>query len=173
MVATPDAIRYAAWHAMKKCIIDENGKGGYATHQFAKVVHWITAPDTPFPQNLDLPDEITFITAMVWIPWSYRNLFEPGSRDEWTAVELAHALSAAFHRAPAGSVLQSTLGARLDYVEGSEAAIGEGGRESGYMWWSGPVPLHSHGAFACDQKLILPGAKNCSSDSTPSDLRSS
>ena len=158
---------------MKKCIIDENGKGGYATHQFLKLVRWITAPDTPFPQNLDLPDEITFITAMVWKPWSYRNLFEPGSRDEWTAVKLNHALSAAVDQAPAGSVLQSTLLTRLDYVEGSEAAIEDGGRESGYMWWSAPVPLHSHGAFACDQKMILPGAKNCSSDSTPSDLRSS
>lgn len=162
---------------MKKCIIDENGKGGYATHQFAKVVHWITAPNTPFPQNLDLPDEITFITAMVWKPWSYLNLFEPGSRDEWTAIELEDVLSAAADRAPAGSMLQSSLRARLDYVEGSEAAIDNwGGRESGYMWWSGPVPpppLHSHGAFACDQNLILPGAKNCSSDSTPSDLRSS
>ena len=88
-------------------------------------------------------------------------------------MELKDALSAAADRAPGGSVLQSTLRARLNYVEGSEAAIEYGGRESGYMWWSGPVPLHSHGAFACDQKLILPEAKNCSSDSTPSDLRSS
>lgn len=156
---------------MKKCIVDENGLGGYATNQFAKVVNWITAPDTPFPQNLDLPDEITFITAMVWKPWSYRNLFEPGSRDEWTAIELNDALLAAVNRAPEGSVLQDTLRARLVYVQGSEAAMDNGGRESGYMWWSGPVPLHSHGAFACDQKLILPGAKNCSSNSTPSDLR--
>ena len=157
---------------MKKCVIDENGKGGYATNQFAKVVDWIIAPNTPFPQNLDLPDEIIFITAMVWKPWSYHNLFEPGSRDEWTAAELKHALSAAADRAPDGNV-QSTLRAREDYVEGSEQAMGNYGREGAYKWWSGPVPFHFHGAFACDPKLILPGAKNCSSDSTPSDLRNS
>lgn len=174
MVATPDAIRDAAWYAMKQCVADKNKIGGYATHQFAKVVDWITAPDTPFPQNLDLPDEITFITAMVWTPWSFTNLFEPGSRDEWTAVQLVYALEAAIDRAPEGSVLESTLEARRKYVEGSEMAIDNwGGQESNYKWWSGPAPDHSHGAVACDPKLILPGGKNCSSDSTPSDLRSS
>lgn len=110
---------------------------------------------------------------MVWKPWSYLNLFEPGSRDEGIVVELDNALLAAANRASAGSVLQSTLRARYDYVEGSFEAIEEGDRESGYMWWFGPVSLHSYGAFACDPKLILPGAKNCSSNSTRSDLRSS
>ncbi len=112
---------------MKKCVMDGNGKGGYATNQFAKVVNWITTPDTPFPQNLDLPDEITFITAMVWTPWSYANLFEPGSRDEWTAVELGEALSEAADRAPDG-IVQSILRAREDYVKGSEQAMGDYGR---------------------------------------------
>ncbi|KAL8663870.1 MAG: hypothetical protein Q9202_003556 [Teloschistes flavicans] len=79
--------------------------------------------------DLHLPPSITFFTATVWNYKPSLPDVEPGSQDEWSAVEIRRNLERAAERAPAGSRLRLDLQAREWYVYGSEQAIisrGEG-----------------------------------------------
>ena len=169
----PNVLRDIALYTIEACLGDEY-LGGYSTHQFTNVVDWITAPDTVFPGDLNLPAHITFITALVWNPEGFGSLFEPGSRDGWTAEELEGALLEAINRAPAGSDLRRSLARRYEYVEGSRVEMKD--PDSGYFWWSGPrsslyPPLSTgNNTLACDPKSMLPGTKEC--NSTVNDLSS-
>ena len=170
--AIPNDLRNTALFTIQKCLGKEK-LGGYSTYQFANVVDWITAPDTVFPGNLNLPASLTFFTALVWNPSYSLEGLEPGSDDEWSAVQLNHALEAAMARAPPKSDLHRSLEERLEYIEGSEEAIGNHGGhgDSGYTWWSGPQPdlatspTVENETFACDSRAILPGTKDCGTGS--------
>ena len=162
----PNVLQAITLYTIEKCLGDEY-LGGYSTHQFTNVVDWITAPDTVFPGDLDLPADITFITALVWNPEGFGFRFEPGSRDGRTAEELEEALLKAINRAPEGSGLRRSLARRYEYVEGSRVEMRD--PDSGYLWWSGPKsPLYpslttGNNTLACDPKSMLPGTKECNS----------
>ena len=140
LTANPAELRRATLKIIEKCLVGQ-GEGGYSTYDFGRVVRWITAPTTDFPENLDLGPDLTFFTAIVW---SYQTTFptdvpEPGSYDESTADQLVNHIGKAANRAPAGSALERNLEARADYVWESAATIYKHwGVESGYAWWSGP-----------------------------------
>ncbi len=177
--AVPNDLRNIALYTIRKCLGGEK-LGGYSTHQFANVVDWITAPDTVFPGNLNLPASLTFFTALIWNPsYSLKGL-EPGSDDEWSAVQLNYALEAAIARAPPHSNLHRSLEERLEHIEGSEEAMGNRGGhgDSGYTWWSGPQPdlasspTIENENFACDPTSLLPGTTSCNTSSKLSDVSS-
>lgn len=177
--AVPNDLRKIALYTIENCLGKEK-LGGYSTHQFANVVDWITAPDTVFPGDLNLPASLTFFTALVWNPsYSLKGL-EPGSDDEWSAVQLNYALEAAIAQAPPNSDLHRSLEERLEYIEGSEEAMGSGGGhgDSGFTWWSGPQPDRASSptieneTSACDPISPLPGTTNCSTTPNLSDMSS-
>lgn len=83
----------------------------------------LVAAQTVFPGNLHLPPSITFFTATVWNYKPSQPDVEPGSQDEWSAVQIRRNLERAVERAPVGSRLRKDLEARESYVYGSEQAI--------------------------------------------------
>lgn len=155
MKAPPDDLRAMAQLAIDRCVTREQ-LGGYATYGFKSLIDWITNPSvcyyslpsstlhwlrgetltsccwrvqTVFPGDLHLPPSITFFTATVWNYKPSLPDVEPGSQDEWSAVEIRRNLESAAERAPAGSRLRLDLQAREWYVYDSEQAIisrGEG-----------------------------------------------
>ncbi|KAI4260906.1 MAG: hypothetical protein LQ352_000061 [Teloschistes flavicans] len=139
MKAPPDDLRAMAQLAIDRCVTREQ-LGGYATYGFKSLIDWITNPSTVFPGDLHLPPSITFFTATVWNYKPSLPDVEPGSQDEWSAVEIRRNLESAAERAPAGSRLRLDLQAREWYVYDSEQAIISRGEalENGYYWWSGP-----------------------------------
>lgn len=177
--AVPNDLGNIALYTIQHCLRDQR-MGGYSTLQFENVVNWITAPNTVFPGDLNLPASLTFFTALVWNPEDSLKGLEPGSDDEWSAVELYYALEKAVVRAPPGSDLERSLEERLEYIEGSEKRIGDGGghSESGVKWWDGPQPSRAfsptirNNTLACDPRSILPGNKNCSPSSNLGDSSS-
>ena len=177
--AVPNDLGNIALYTIQHCLGDQR-LGGYSTLQFANVVDWITAPNTVFPGDLNLPASLTFFTALVWNPSHSLKGLEPGSNDEWSAVQLYYALETAVSQAPPGSDFQRSLEERLEYIEGSEVAIGDQGGhgDSGLNWWDGPQPSRAlsptigNRTLACDPRSILPGNKNCSTSSNLSDLSS-
>ena len=177
--AVPNHLRNIALYTIQKCLGKEK-LGGYSTHQFGNVVDWITAPDTVFPGDLNLPPSLTFFTALFWNPSHSLKGLEPGSDDEWSAVQLNYALEAAIARAPPNSDWHRSLGERLEYIEGSEEAMGNlgGHGDSGYTWWSGPQPdrasspIIENETSACNPISLLPGTTNCNMSSNLSYLSS-
>ena len=170
LTATPRDIRFAALKTIEACLMD-HGEGGYSTHDFGRVVRWIEAPSTDFPENLNLGPDLTFFTAMIW---NFNTMFptsepEPGSHDESTAYRLADQLRNTAKTAPAKSVLQRNLEARADWVESSAATIHRDyGPETEFAWWSGAdehqaSSPNQNPTTACNAtaNLTLPGVASC------------
>lgn len=173
--ASPDDLSRAASLAIHRCVAAYHEGpyqhlGGYSTLDFAKVVNWITAPSTVFPGNLELPESITFLTAMVWNSEPNPPDIEPGSEDEWAAAEIRQSLETAASHAPEDSYLRLDLEARAKWVEGSELRINShGGPDGGLAWWVGPkagaalgtaANSTGTGAEGCGSSGVLANATN-------------
>lgn len=62
MRIAPDELRYLALNTMENCV-SRRELGGYTTNAITDALDWIVDSETDFPDNLDLPPYITFLTA--------------------------------------------------------------------------------------------------------------
>lgn len=82
---------------------------------------------TAFPNNRDLPKDLTFFTAMVWNEPTVTLLVEPGSHGEETAIELEERCQEAAALVPPSSALARTLEARADFLQEAQVKIRDDG----------------------------------------------
>ena len=134
MSASPDELRELALYTIEKCIHGQK-LGGYTTKYIEDTIDWITAPETVFPGNLDLPPEITFFTAMVRRrrATASEEEYEPGAHDPQVSLIIRDSLMVAEEEALPYSELEEDLRKRYDYLAVSHRVQEQ--REWKRAWW--------------------------------------
>ena len=151
---SPDDLRLLALYTVEDCIFKQH-IGGYTTKGFEDTIDWLVAPDTGFPDNLDLPAYTTFFTAMVGHPQVEG--YEPGAHDPLISRAMLHYLGQARAQTPRMSGLQRMLARRYEYIRIS-AEVQQRHREWKRAWWEDwvyPPPSTGNGSSSYAEKETM------------------